>query len=255
MAAVDIRSYTPRSQYPIYERIAAIAAHVAPSTWCVIGGLMTELILAERGLASPRTTSDGDILGHVAVDPQVMEKIEHVLTNVLHMTLKPSGASGAVACRYRDSDDDALFVDVLVPSRSRAADGIPKRLAAPGTGDRQFLNTLEERHVTWSDDAEPFTARYPSLAGALYIKATNWIEIIPPPDSDDVKREKHLLDAIALAHAATLTELQADPTKGFRKRLAALQAQVIEPTPTLRTHFTADVLQAVDNKLAIALDA
>ncbi len=91
---------------------------------------MTELVLAERGSVPVRTTTDGDLLGHLAVDPDVMSKIELVLTGQLGMKLRPTGER--IACRYQDSGDESLFIDVLVPSRARAADGTPKRLAAPG---------------------------------------------------------------------------------------------------------------------------
>lgn len=73
MNHVDLRRWAVPAQYPIYERVATIAQHVSPSAWCVIGGLMTELVLVEANFESPRTTNDGDVLGHLAVDPGVMD--------------------------------------------------------------------------------------------------------------------------------------------------------------------------------------
>ncbi len=253
MIDVDLRRSTPRSQHAIYERLAVISDKVAPSTWCVIGGLMTELVLAERGATSPRTTTDGDIMGHLAVDPDVMAKIESVLIDDLNMTMHPTGDDGVV-CRYRDSPDDALFIDVLVPTGTRAANGNPKRLDAPGTTDGQFLATLTERRVTWSDNSEPFVARYPSITGAFYAKAATWMYVIPPPSAEPIKKDKHLLDASALAGAASLTELSADRSKGFRKRIRAVRDAVMTPTPIMAEHFDPQELDNLLDKLNIVLD-
>jgi len=121
-----------------------------------------------------------------------MSKIELVSTEQLGMKLRPTGEG--IACRYQDSGDESMFIDVLVPSRARAADGTPKRLAAPGTGDEECLATLSMRTVTFSEAHAPFEARYPSLAGAFYAKATAWRDIDPPPEAEPIKKEKHLTD-------------------------------------------------------------
>lgn len=252
MTAVDLRNWVVSAQYPIYERVAVIAEHVAPSTWCVIGGLMTELVLAERGSVPVRTTTDGDVLGHLAVDPDVMSKIELVLTEQLGMKLCPTGEG--IACRYQDSGDESLFIDVLVPSRARAADGTPKRLAAPGTGDEQFLATLSMRTVTFSEAHAPFEARYPSLAGAFYAKATAWRDIDPPPEAEPIKKEKHLTDAIALALSASADELAIDRSKGFRSRLVLVRAEAVKPSPTIQAQFTSDELARVVDIIDLALE-
>jgi len=90
-----------------------------------------------------------------------MSKIELVSTEQLGMKLRPTGEG--IACRYQDSGDESMFIDVLVPSRARAADGTPKRLAAPGTGDEECLATLSMRTVTFSEAHAPFEARYRHL--------------------------------------------------------------------------------------------
>jgi len=254
MTAVDLSDWVVPAQYPIYERVAVIAEHVAPSTWCVIGGLMTELVLAERGSVPVRTTTDGDVLGHLAVDPDVdvMSKIELVLTEQLGMKLRPTGED--MACRYQDSEDESLFIDVLVPSRARAADGTPKRLAAPGTGDEQFLATLSMRTVTFSEAHAPFDARYPSLAGAFYAKATAWRDIDPPPDVEPIKKEKHLTDAIALVLSASADELAVNRSKGSKSRLVLVRREAVKPSPMIRTQFTSDELARVVDIIDLALE-
>lgn len=252
MTRVDLRSWAVPAQYPIYERVATIARHVSPSAWCVIGGLMTELVLAEAQAESPRTTTDGDLLGHLAVDPAVMDKIESVLIDTLKMKPKPS--SEGIVCRYCDSDDESLFIDVLVPSRTRSAVTKFKRLAAPGTGDAQFLNTLSLRTVTFSDQHEQFIAQYPSLAGAFYAKATAWRDIDPPPSAAPIEKEKHLIDAIAIAASATVDQLSADTSRGFTKRLTLIRDAVSTPSPTLRTQFDNNTLARVHDVIDLTLD-
>lgn len=252
MTHVDLRTWAVPAQYPIYERIAAIARGVSPSAWCVIGGLMTELVLAEAHAESPRTTTDGDVLAHLAVDPAVIDKIETVLIDTLKMRPRPARAD--IVSRYCDRDDESLFIDVLVPSRTRSAAATPRRLAAPGTGDAQFLDTLSLRTVTFSDQHEPFVARYPSLAGAFYAKASAWREINPPPSAPPIEKEKHLIDAITIAASATVGQLTTDRSRGFKKRLALVRDAVSAPSPTLRTQFDNDTLARVHDVIGLALD-
>lgn len=168
------------------------------------------------------------------------------------MNPKPSGDD--IVCRYCDSDDESVFIDVLVPSRTRAASAAPKRLAAPGTGDDQFLNTLSLRTITFSDQHDPFVARYPSLAGAFYAKATAWHEIDPPPSATPIEKHKHLIDSIAIAASATVDQLSADTSRGFKKRLRLVRTAVSNPSPTLRAQFDTDTLARVQDVIGLALD-
>jgi len=249
-ADIDLRTLTPPTQYPLYERLGAISSRVAPDTWVVIGGLMTEVLLGERGHAPPRTTTDGDVLGHIAVARNVIEQIESVLINELGMEAQPTGTDKSIICRYRD--DDGYFVDLLVPSRTRAAG--KDRLGAVGTGDQQFLATISLRTVHYRRGADPLVASFPSIAGALYAKACGWKEINLPSD-DPALRYKHLIDALALARAATLAELRADRSSGFKKRLRLVQGEAAKPGhPIVDERIGTDDLAAIADKLELALE-
>lgn len=249
-ADIDLRTLTPPTQYPLYERLTAISSRVDPRTWVVIGGLMTEVLLGERGHAPPRTTTDGDVLGHIAIARNVIEQIESVLVDELGMEPQPSGIDKSIICRYRD--EDGYFVDLLVPSRTRAAN--EHRLGAVGTGDQQFLATVSLRTVHYRRGVDPLVASFPSIAGAFYAKACGWMAINPPTD-DPILRYKHLIDALALARAATLDELRADRSTGFRKRLRIVQDEAANPRhPIVDERIGTDHLAAIADKLELALD-
>jgi len=249
-ADIDLRTLTPPTQYPLYERLAAISSRVAPDTWVVIGGLMTEVLLGERGHAPPRTTTDGDVLGHIAVAPNVIEQIESVLINELGMEARPTGTDKSIICRYQDQH--GYFLDLLVPSRTRAAD--KGRLGAVGTGDQQFLATVSLRAVHYRHGVDPLIASFPSTAGAFYAKACAWKEISLPGD-DLITRHKHLIDALALARSATIGELRADQSSGFRKRLRFIQAEAASPGhPIVSERIGTDDLTAIADKLELALE-
>jgi len=248
---IDLRTLTPPTQYPLYERLAAISSRVAPDTWVVIGGLMTEVLLGERGHAPPRTTTDGDVLGHIAVAHDVIEQIESVLTNELGMKARPTGQDRSIICRYEDAD--GYFIDLLVPSRTRAAD--KNRLGAVGTGDQQFLDTISLRTVHYRHDTDPLVASFPSITGAFYAKVCGWKEINLRGD-DPATRYKHLIDALALARAASLDELRADQSAGFRKRLRLIHAEAANPEhPIVDERIGTDDLAAIADKLELALDS
>ncbi len=250
MDEIDLRSLTPPTQYPLYERLAEISRRVAPETWIVIGGLMTEVLLGERQHVPPRTTTDGDVLGHIAIAHDVIEQIESVLTNELDMKARPSGPDPSIICRYEDPD--GYFIDLLVPSRTRAAGR--RRLGAVGTGDQQFLATVSLRTVHYRNDTDPLTASFPSIAGAFYAKACAWKEINLPGD-DLITRYKHLIDALALARAATLADLRADQSTGFRKRLRSIQVEAERPPhPVVSERIGTAHLTSIADKLELALD-
>lgn len=248
---IDLRTLTPPTQWPLYERLATISHRIAPDTWVIVGGLMTEVLLGERGHVAPRTTTDGDILGRIAVAPDVIERIETVLRDELGMQARPTGPDRSIVCRYEDAD--GVFIDLLVPSRTRAADR--HRLGAVGAGDQQFLGTVSVRSIRYRPDTDPLRASLPSITGAFYAKACGWKDISLTVD-DPAVRFKHLLDALALARAATLDELRADRSTGFRKRLRLIQAEAAEPVhPIVSERIGTDDLAAIADKLELALAA
>ena len=218
---LDIESDELGSQLvEILADLGRLGEHVPIERWCLVGGLMVELRLRERGRASVRPTTDGDIVGDVRAQPTVLRAISRSLS-IIGYEMQRTGWEADIGVRHKRGDN---FIDVLAPANTdnMSADisvGARARpLRAPGSD--HALATAAPLAIS-VDGGAPVVVRVPTVAGALYAKVSGWKEI-GSPDST-----KHLVDAAQLLAAATIADLDATtngiPPKALQKRLRWLE--------------------------------
>jgi hypothetical protein len=213
----------PAKQVVVLRSLRDLGQIVATTQWCLIGGLMVEILLISRGVQMLRPTDDGDIIGDVVADRSVLRKLGRGLLDMGFVEL-PAGRAGTIGVRFREPTSGA-FIDILAPEASlRLRKVVPtqtdkRALEAPGTD--VAIETATEVSVTYAADEPPLTIRVPSVLGAIYAKATAWHVINNAHES-----QKHLQDAAALLTVARLKELR-DVPKPVRKRLMWLHDELI----------------------------
>jgi hypothetical protein len=164
--AIVINHLMPR-QLEVCRTLRAVSERVAIEQWCVIGGMMTEFVLAERGAAPVRATTDGDIVGDVFGNPKVLRSLAQALESI-GFELLTSGWEGDIGTRFQNLDS-RTFVDLLAPDNSARRRNITtapglRALEAPGT-DVAF-STATPMTIEFAEE-ERVTLLVPSLAGAL----------------------------------------------------------------------------------------
>ena len=211
----------PANSRRVFDTLGDLATDVPIDGWCLIGGLMVEVVLRSRGRQPLRPTDDGDVVGDVRVDRDILATISSALLRA-SFELVETGMDGEFGVRHRR--DDGTTIDLLAPE-NRTRDVEPPRpglklLAAPGA--EQALLTAAPVRIDLVGERE-IVLRVPSLAGALFAKTTAWKVLVATPD-----RIKHLTDAAQLLAAATLDDLAIDadgpiPPKALRRRWRWLQ--------------------------------
>jgi hypothetical protein len=239
----------PAKQVVVLRSLRCLGQIVATTQWCLIGGLMVEILLISRGASMLRPTDDGDIIGDVVADRAVLRKLGRGLVDMGFAEL-PAGRAGNIGVRFREPTSGA-FIDILAPEASLrlrrvAATQSDKRvLEAPGTD--VAIGTATEVSVIYAVDEPPLTIRVPSLLGAIYAKATAWHVIKNPRDS-----QKHLQDAAALLTVARLAELREAP-KLIRKRLVWLHGELVNANSVGWEYVTAQPRADAIARLSTAL--
>ena len=210
-------------QATIYRALGQLGVGLSPEHWCLIGGLMVEVVLASRGVAMTRPTNDGDVIGDVVGNRYALRSLGRALEE-LGFHHHPSGWKGDPTVRFRNPS--GAVIDVLRPantSKQRNVVGIVGRettLEAPGTDFA--LTTATLLNVIYSPSDPPTTMRVPSLLGAMYAKASA-AKTLQPKD----RPLKHLHDAAQLLAAARQDELE-DQSKAVAKRLIWLQQHLAD---------------------------
>lgn len=194
---------------------------VPPQRWCLIGGLMVEVLLASRGSKMVRPTDDGDIVGDVAADRGVLRRLAEALI-AMNFSQIQTGWDSDIGVRFRDPD--GAFIDILTPANSgRLRNVLPtqprmRSLEAPGTDFA--LKTATPFDVMFTSAGPPLNIWVHSVLGALYAKASAWHDI-----RNAAEPHKHLQDAAALLTVIRLAELR-DASAAVSKRLGWLQAEL-----------------------------
>ncbi len=241
----------PAKQVVVLRSLRGLGQIVATTQWCLIGGLMVEILLISRGAPMLRPTDDGDIIGDVVADRSVLRKLARGLIDMGFEEL-PAGRAGTIGVRFQDPTSGA-FIDILAPEASlRLRRVVPtqsdkRALEAPGTD--VAIETATEISVTYAVDEPPLSIRVPSMLGAIYAKATAWHVIKNARDS-----QKHLQDAAALLSVARLAELR-DVPKPVRKRLEWLHGELVNTNSVGWQYVTAQPRADAIARLSTALHA
>lgn len=241
----------PAKQVVVLRSLRCLGQVVATTQWCLIGGLMVEILLISRGVLMLRPTDDGDIIGDVVADRTVLRKLAVGLTDMGFEEL-PAGRAGKIGVRFREPTSGA-FIDILAPEASlrlrRVAPAQTEKRALEAPGTDVAIETATEITVTYAVDEPPLTIRVPSVLGAIYAKATAWHVIMNARES-----QKHLQDAAALLTVARIAELR-DVPKAVRKRLLWLHGELVNPNSIGWQYVTAQPRADAIARLSTALHA
>lgn len=213
----------PVKQEVVLHSLGRLGQVVPTAQWCLIGGLMVEILLISRGASMIRPTEDGDIIGDVVADRSVLRRLASGLVAMGFEEL-PAGRAGKIGVRFRDPTSGA-FIDILAPEASlRLGKVVPaqvdkRSLEAPGTD--VAITTASDVTLIYAVGEPAVVIRVPSLLGAIYAKTTACRVIKNGRDA-----QKHLQDAAALLSVARLAELR-DAPKPIRKQLVWLQGELM----------------------------
>lgn len=239
----------PAKQVAVLGSLHRLGQIVPASGWCLIGGLMVEILLISRGVTMLRPTDDAYIVGDVVADRSVLRKLAHGLID-LQFEESLTGWDGQVGVRFHDPSA-AVFIDILAPANSqRLRNVLPARpnkamLHAPGTDFA--MQTATDFSVVYDAGVPPLAIRVPSVLGAIYAKASAWHELNNARDP-----HKHLQDAAALLSVTRLAELR-DIPRAIRKRLVRLHEQLHDPNSIGWEYVTAQPRNDAITRLATAL--
>ena len=192
---IDIQELISPSHHESLWAMAQLGTRINPDSWCLVGGLMVVVALAEQGKAPTRSaqTKDADLLVDICTSPRT-------LTDVVDF-LESSGFSLAEK-HYDDVFARCTFVglgqksqiDVLCPEDS------PKELlnlrsdfksiAIPG--GRRAMEVAQLVTIKYREDAHDLHIRVPLVAGALVVKTAAVF------DERTKTQKRHLEDVIEL---------------------------------------------------------
>lgn len=188
---------------------------IMPEGWCITGGALMRLHLADRQKTAQRTTEDIDVIIDIKTSRSHIKEFEKALKEC---GFKPAGINASGANHRWNRSTDQATIDLLVPSGtietvekwSFGAIGrlIPTRVA--------HFSLEETEQVTIEIDGQAFEVPCPSIIGALYGKCS---ALLNSADS----KERHLTDIAALADSLTPQERMfllktKERTSGFSRR-------------------------------------
>lgn len=150
--------------------LRSVSRMIPESDWCLIGGLMTYLVLREHSVGSDARasqTKDADVMVEVATGSSAL--VAHNLLSMGYTQLEPFFGQTEAQARFRMGD---TWVDVLAPDDTATSDLWLSQdtvtLAAPG-GRRALEVSTPVTVYYGSEGLAEF--RVPSLGHAVVVKA------------------------------------------------------------------------------------
>lgn len=198
-----------------------------PSGWALVGGQLTHLHCAERGVTPPRPTTDLDAVMDVRQHPNSLMDFTTVLVD---LGFESDGVSPE-GFQHRFKRGDAL-IDVLIPrhlgERAEMRPGATGSPTIPAPGSQQALHRTERVEVDVAGTVG--SVLRPNLLGALVAKASTTQIII------DKNPTRHIEDFCVLASMLSASDLRAEMDKLDLDRLGnmvarAIDSGLIEQTP------------------------
>jgi hypothetical protein len=179
--------------------------------------------------ASPRPTSDIDVLGDARARPSVTEHIGKTIDELGGELVEPSSTDPRLGHRF---EIDGQAIDVLAPDGLRTS---PRTLGKQETvqipGGTQALHRSESVEVS-IDGGPPFRLLRPSLLGAILLKARA-LRVHSRPD--DQREDLVLLLSFVADPSALAGELKGNESKWLKEaenplRLDESVGRLDEPT-------------------------
>lgn len=192
---IDIQELISPSHHESLWAMAQLGTRINPDSWCLVGGLMVVVALAEQGKAPKRSaqTKDADLLVDICMSPKVLTDVVDFLENSgFSLTEKHYGDVFA-RCTFVGLGQKSQ-IDVLCPEDS------PKELlnlrsdfksiAIPG--GRRAMEVAQLVTIRYREDAHDLRIRVPLVAGALAVKTAAVF------DERTKNQKRHLEDVIEL---------------------------------------------------------
>lgn len=207
-----------------WPNVAEIAAVIPCTDWTLVGGLMTQLHAAHRGIWAVRPTDDVDIVLHVErnAEPSAAASALEALGYTL---VEPMDPREKTAHRFRRGGQlvdvvtgDVDVVDVLMADHvpPRQVKTLRGRQMVAIEGGTQALQRTVNATLTVVDGA-PTVVSVPSVLGALILKVAAF-------QTDSRDPERHLADAaVLLASLDDPFEARAQFKGSDRARIGALR--------------------------------
>ncbi len=172
----------------VFRGLANLSTTVPIEKWCLIGGLMVDVLLRQRGRTHLRPTEDGDVVGDVVADRRILRTISLALRDQ-GFEIEETGLRFDFGVRHRK--EAGVYIDLLAPANSARLKNIwqpragLKTLAAPGSDSAMAIAIPITIRVGTPSDA--LTIRVPTLAGAIHLKVSAWSELA----SNTERRQTH----------------------------------------------------------------
>lgn len=165
------------------------------STWCLVGGMMVLVALAERNYRGLRSsqTKDLDLVVDICSSPSALADVVHQLES-FGFELAPGGPSGGFArCTFVGIDQQSQ-IDVLCPNDADTQQlrSVPhvESLAIPG--GRRAIEGSQLVAIQFSDDQREVVVRVPLGADSLIVKANAVF------DTRTAHQQRHIQDVVEL---------------------------------------------------------
>ena len=212
----------------LWEAVAKLANHFPQQGWCLVGGLMVQLHAFEHA-ASPRPTSDIDLLGDTRARPSVTEHLGQAIDELGGELVEPPSTDPKLGQRF---EIDGQTIDVLGPDGLKASPHtLGKQVTVQIPGGTQALHRSESVEVSVDGDP-PFRVLRPSLLGAILLKARA-LRVHSRPE--DQREDLALLLSFVADPSALASELRGSEPRWLREaeellRLDERVGRLDEPT-------------------------
>ncbi|GAA4847151.1 hypothetical protein GCM10023221_27340 [Luteimicrobium xylanilyticum] len=185
---------------PPWPNVAEIETVLPHTSWTLVGGLMTQLHAARRGLDAIRPTNDVDMVLHIETTRGLPAAASRALESLGYTMRLPMDPRERTAHRFVRGDarvdlvttalDD--IVDVLVGDHAapRVAEKLHGRDIVAIPGGTQALRRTVNARLSIAPEV-PTIVSVPDAFGALMLKAAAYT-------TDSRDRERHLQDAAVL---------------------------------------------------------
>jgi len=192
---IDIQELISPSHHESLWAMAQLGTRINPDSWCLVGGLMVVVALAEQGKAPIRSaqTKDADLLVDICTSPKTLTDVVDFLENSGFSLAEKHYGDVFARCTFVGLGQKSQ-IDVLCPDDS------PKELlnlrsdfesiAIPG--GRRAMEVAQLVTIKYREDAHDLRIRVPLIAGALVVKTAAVF------DERTKDQKRHLEDVVEL---------------------------------------------------------
>lgn len=239
MIEIDIQELISPSHHESLWAMAQLGTRINPDSWCLVGGLMVVVALAEQGKAPIRSaqTKDADLLVDICTSPKTLTDVVDFLENSGFSLAEKHYGDVFARCTFVGLGQKSQ-IDVLCPDDS------PKELlnlrsdfesiAIPG--GRRAMEVAQWVTIKYREDAHDLRIRVPLIAGALVVKTAAVL------DERTKDQRRHLDDVVELL-------LGLDDPDEHLPRLSSADRNLLSKLATLIDNDGLDAWEGVSSAL------